>query len=200
MAKINITELEGYREGMTAEEKLALFENYELPEPPQPQEPDLSGYIKKSQFDKVASEAAQYKKQLREAMSADEAAKEKEAEERKAMQQQIADLKLERDIDRTTAKYLALGYNAEMAAETAKALLAGDMELVFKNQAAHMETREKALEKSLKAEVLKTVPVPPAGSAAEPTVSQEEFAKMNYAQRNALYRENPELYKELRSK
>ena len=91
MAKINITEPEGYREDMTAEEKLALFENYELPEPPQPQEPDLPGYIKKSQFDKVASEAAQYKKQLREAMSADEAAKAREEEERKAKQLLPAD-------------------------------------------------------------------------------------------------------------
>ena len=32
MAKINITEPEGNCGDMTAEEKLALFENYELPE------------------------------------------------------------------------------------------------------------------------------------------------------------------------
>lgn len=34
---------------------------------------------------------------------------------------------------------------------------------------------------------------------ASPEISREEFNKMGYAQRNKLYRENPEMYKKLRS-
>ena len=34
---------------------------------------------------------------------------------------------------------------------------------------------------------------------ASPEISREEFSKMGYAQRNKLYRENPEMYKKLRS-
>lgn len=38
--KIDITKMEGYREDMTAEEKLALYSSYEFT-------PDYTGYVKK---------------------------------------------------------------------------------------------------------------------------------------------------------
>lgn len=43
--KIDITKMEGYREDMTAEEKLALYSSYEFT-------PDYTGYVKKDVFDK----------------------------------------------------------------------------------------------------------------------------------------------------
>ena len=61
--KIDITKLEGYKDDMTAEEKLALYEAYEIAEP------SYEGYIKKDTFDKTASELAQIKKQMKEKMS-----------------------------------------------------------------------------------------------------------------------------------
>ena len=57
--KIDITKIEGYRDDMTVEEKLELVLGYEIPEP------DYSGYVKKSVFDKTASELADVKKQLK---------------------------------------------------------------------------------------------------------------------------------------
>ena len=71
MAKIDITKLEGYKDDMTAEEKLKLYESYEIAEP------SYDGYIKKDTFDKTASELANVKKQLKDRMSEDEV---KEAE------------------------------------------------------------------------------------------------------------------------
>ena len=62
--------IENY-ENMSTEEKLAALEAYE---------PDMSGFVSKAQLDKVASEAASYKKQLREKMSAEEEKLQKEAE------------------------------------------------------------------------------------------------------------------------
>ena len=53
---IDFTKMAGYKEGMTAEDKLGLLTNYEPPMP------DLSGYIKKDSFDKTASELAEAKK------------------------------------------------------------------------------------------------------------------------------------------
>ena len=49
MAKIDVTKIEGYA-NMTAEEKLKALEGYSIPEP------DMSSYISKDQFDKLASE------------------------------------------------------------------------------------------------------------------------------------------------
>ena len=56
--KIDITKLDGYREDMTAEEKVALYEAYEY-------EPDYTGYVKKDVFDKKASEAASLSRELK---------------------------------------------------------------------------------------------------------------------------------------
>lgn len=56
--KIDITKMEGYREDMTAEEKLALYSSYEFT-------PDYTGYVKKDVFDKKASEAAELSRNLK---------------------------------------------------------------------------------------------------------------------------------------
>ena len=58
--KIDLTKIEGYREDMTAEEKLALLDKYEAPGA------DYTGYIKKDTFDKTASELAEAKRKLKE--------------------------------------------------------------------------------------------------------------------------------------
>jgi len=62
MAKIDITKIEGYEE-MSAEEKLAALEGFEIPEL------DYTGFVKKELFDKASSEIANYKKQLFERMT-----------------------------------------------------------------------------------------------------------------------------------
>ena len=72
MAKVDITKIEGY-EGMTPEEKIKALEAYEIEDV----QPDYSGYVKKDVFDKTASELAGVKKQLKEKMTDDEAAKQK---------------------------------------------------------------------------------------------------------------------------
>ena len=70
------TKVEGYREDMTAEEKLSLLENMDTDPNPQPDpEPDPAptpskapsreGMISKAQFDKVSKELAAAKRQLR---------------------------------------------------------------------------------------------------------------------------------------
>lgn len=56
--KIDITKMDGYREDMTAEEKLALYSSYEFT-------PDYTGYVKKDVFDKKASEAAELSRNLK---------------------------------------------------------------------------------------------------------------------------------------
>ena len=65
--KINI---ENY-DSMTPEEKLAALEAYD---------PEKDGFVSKSVFDKASSEAASYKKQLREKQSDEEAKAAKKAE------------------------------------------------------------------------------------------------------------------------
>ena len=153
MAKIDISKIEGY-EDMSAEEKLAALEAFEMPDP------DYSGYVKKELFDKASSEIAGYKKQIWEKMSEEEAAKAKAQEEMESMQAELAQLRQDKVIQEYTAQFLGIGYDKELARETAVALQHGDMNTVFLNQSKFAALREK----ELKAELLKNTPKPPAGS------------------------------------
>lgn len=148
---MDTSKIAGYAE-MTAEQKIAALEGYE------PEGPDLSGYVKKELLDKAASEAAGYKKQLREKMTADEAAeadrlaKQQEFEDKyKDLETKYNALQQQNVIAEYKGKLVGLGYEEKLAAATAKAMAEGDMQTVFANQAKFMEAQEKAR----KAEALK---------------------------------------------
>ena len=155
MAKIDVSVIEGYEE-MTAEEKLAALEGMELPEP------DYTGYVKKELFDKASSEIAGYKKQIFEKMTAEEAAKAEADEKMAAIQQELEQLRQDKVVQEYTTQFLSIGYDKELASETAVALQRGDMNTVFLNQTKFATLREKAL----KAELMKNTPKPPAGNGA----------------------------------
>lgn len=82
--KIDITKLDGYKEGMTAEEKLALYEAYE---------PDYSGYVKKDVFDKKASEAAALSRDLKAYREKEMTEEQRKAEQEKALEEAEAGYK-----------------------------------------------------------------------------------------------------------
>ena len=131
--KVDVTKIEGYAD-MTPEEKLKALEGYEF------EDPDMSEFVSKKTFDKTASELAKKKKELADKLTEDEARQLADKENLEAMQKELAELRRERQIAENKAKYLGLGYSEELAADTAKALSDGDMDKVFKNQKAHLES------------------------------------------------------------
>ena len=185
--KIDFSSIEGY-ESMTAEEKLAALEALELPDP------DYTGFVKKDLLDKANSEAASYKKQLREKMSQDEQTAAQQAEEMAAVKAELEALRQEKAVTDLTKRWMGIGYSEELATATAKASAAGDMDAVFKNHAKFLADRDKAL----KAEMLKLTPTPPAG-AGDKKVTKEDFAKMTLVEKQKFATENPEAYKEIYS-
>lgn len=184
MAKIDTTKIEGYAE-MTAEQKLAALEALEMPEP------DYSGYVKKDLLDKATSEAAQYKKSLREKMTEEEAAKAKAAEDMATVMAELETLRSEKAISEFTAQFLGIGYGEELAKATAIALHKGDMGAMFKNHAKFVADREK----EMKAELLKGTPTPPAGEGTK-GMTREDFTKLSLSEKAQFAAENPERYKE----
>ena len=173
-------DIENY-ENLTPEEKIAALEaNF------------TSVAQIKATADKAASEAASYKKQLREKQTDDEIkAAEREAKFAEVMAE-VEKLRHEKVVGTYVASYLAMGYEEKLAKATAEAMANGDTETVFKNQKIHLENREKAL----RTELLKQTP-PPAGGSASTTITKKEFDAMGYKERAALFNENPELYNTL---
>ena len=185
--KIDVTKIEGY-ENMTAEEKLAALEGFDIPEP------DYSGLVKKDLLDKANSEAANYKKQLREKMSQDDQIAAQQKEEMDAIKAELETLRQEKTKTELTNRWMGIGYSKELATATAEASISGDMDTVFKNHAKFLADREKAL----KAEILKSTPTPPAGDGDKKT-TKEDFAKMSLVEKQKFATENPEAYKEFYS-
>lgn len=185
MAKIDVTQIEGYAE-MSTEDKLKALEEFELPAP------DLSGTVKKELFDKTASELAAAKKQLKEKMTEDEAAKQKEKEEREELQTKYDALLRESSISKNKAKLIALGYEEALADETATAMVDGDSDKVFANQQKHLT----AVEKRVRAEALKDTPKP-APDGGSDTMTLEKLRSMSPDERYQYSVEHAEEYKEL---
>lgn len=156
MAKIDLTKIEGYN-AMTPEQKLAALEGIELPEP------DYTGYVKKETFDKTASEAAKYKKELRDKLTDEEAAKQKANEEYEKMKTDLDALRRASAISENVTEFLSQGYEKTLAQKTAEALVDGDMQTVFANQKIFISEREKAI----RADVMRGTPQPAAGSTGK---------------------------------
>ena len=153
--------VEGYREDMTADEKLALLDNYEPAPAP---EPINSKVVPKSQFDKVSSELAAAKKQLKSKMSEDEQKELDRAASEEAMKQELATLRREKTIGSHKASFLSQGYDEALAEEAAVAMTDGDTDTVF----SIMRKQSVNAEKALRAKILKETPVPPAGDEKSP--------------------------------
>lgn len=184
MAKIDFSKIEGYSDGLSVEEKLALIENYDpdsepTPDPtpkpdPKPAPTPKGGdkTIAKAQFDKLASELAAAKKQLRAKMTEDEIKEAERQQEQESVRQELEVLRKEKTLSTYKAQYLAQGYDEQLATDTAEAMVEGDMDAVFLSMKKHGAN----LEKTLRAKILKDTPVPPAGD--DPSMDAKKKKEM----------------------
>ena len=175
-----------YKEGMTIEEIMAL----DVEEP----KADTSAYDSlKRRFDEVASEAANYKKQLRANMSEAEQKAAADAEELAKVLEENKQLKSEKAMAEYAKGLVAIGYDDTLATEVATALYNGDAATVIKAQAKFVDAQKKAV----LAEAVKETPAPPVANNGGKTLTKAEFSKMSLDEQMAVYEKNPDLYNEL---
>lgn len=177
------TKVDGYSEDMTAEQKIELLNkmqdepvnNAKPEEVPAPVVKPVSGAtISKAQFDKVSSELAAVKKQLRSRMTEEEQKEAERATANEQMMLELETLRKERALANLKSNYLKIGYDPEIADEISNASIEGDVDNMFR-----LHAKQYALmEKNLRAKILKETPVPPASD----TVSDELKAKKEMAE------------------
>lgn len=181
---IDWTTVEGYREDMTAEEKLTLLESHEPTAPAEetaaeakkeaaPAAPQ-KGFVSKAQFDKVTSELAAAKKQLRSKMTEDEQREADRTASEMAMREELDTLRKEKMLSTYKAAYLGLGCDEKLADEAASAMADGDMDAVFSAMKKHLTS----MEKELRAKILKETPVPPAGNNPDDAKEKQRLAAL----------------------
>ncbi len=177
--KLDTSKIEGY-ESMTPEQKLEALEKYEIPDP------DYTGYVKKEQFDKTASELSKLKKE-KTSVEGENKTKDTLLD---ALKKEVDELKKDKQIATFTAKYIGLGYDATLAEETAKAEADGDSAKVFENHTKFLE----AYEKKIKADLMKNSPTLGGGEPEKP-ITKEELNKMSVEDRFNYIQSHPDVAK-----
>ena len=93
----------------------------------------------KTALSRANSEAAEYRRQLREKQSEAERAEADRQEQEKAMREELESLRKDKAIADYTSKALEVGFDADTAAQAASAMANGDMDAMFDALKAFVE-------------------------------------------------------------
>ena len=144
MAKIDTTKIEGF-DTMSAEDKLAALIGYEF-EDPKPADNNAEINKLKAALSKANSESAEWKRQFRDKQTEAERAEAERAEREQKMQDELTALKREKVLSEYSKQCMAIGYDADLAAECAEAMADGRMNDVFAIQQRFLDAKKKEIE------------------------------------------------------
>ena len=170
MAKIDTAKIEGYAE-MTAEEKLAALEGYEFEEPT-PKEGDEVTKLKAA-LSKANSEAAEWKRALREKQTEAERAEAERKEHEQEVENELRTLRRDKTVSGYIAQCLALGYTQDLALKAAEAMADGNAAEIMNCQQEFLDAKKKELEVAALGRQPTITPGTP------PTAKQAEAEDMN---------------------
>lgn len=165
MAKIDTKSIENF-ESMTAEEKLNALLSYEFEAPKADESAELKNV--RNALNKASSEAAEYKRALREKQSEAERAEADRLENEKKLQDELAAYRTKERISSYQAKLMTAGYDSETAAVMAKALPEGVSDDYFAINKSFLDNQRQAiLSDALDRQPKPSVGIPPTMSDAE---------------------------------
>lgn len=148
---------ESYKEGMTEDELSAVLE-------------EVNKKNMSNALTKANSEAASYKKKMKEAMDNVSAA----STENEKLNQRLAELERDNAISKRKAQFLANGFSDEQSGKMAEAYADNDMDKILEIQSAFLADKEKAI----KADLLKSTPKPEIGNSGAPEKPETNIAEM----------------------
>lgn len=172
--KVDVTKIENY-ESMTDAEKLEAVLNYDMEVPAEPPKEDGETIKLKEALNKASSQAADYKRQLHEKMTADEREKAEREEAWNRLVEENTALKRGRTTDDYTTKYMGIGYTPELARSLAENLPEGLPDSFFESQKSFLDSTIQ----NTKAQLLSQQPQPTAGSPLTSKNAEDlEYAQM----------------------
>jgi len=192
--KIDISKIKGFNE-MSADDKLKALLGYEFDDNSEELSAAKDALDKqKRATDKASSEAADFKRQLRDKMSADEQAEADRNAKFEEMKAELETYKKQSRIAEYKTSALALGYSEELATKRATAMFDNDF-----NALADIDKQFLvAHDKEMTAKAIENTSQPPAsGNGTKAEVTAEQFKNMTYREMEALQESNPQLYAEL---
>ena len=169
--KIDTSLIPGYAD-MTAEDKLKALEEYEI-ETPAPKDNGDEITKLKTALSNANSQAADFKRQLREKQTEEERKEAERAEREKSVQEELAGLRRDKAISGYYAQCLSLGYEKDLALTAAEAMADNDAARILECQQKFLENKQKELE----AAALNKQPTLTIGSP--PTAQQADLEAVN---------------------
>lgn len=147
----------------------------------------------KKAVDKATADASDWKKKFLATQSESEKLSMEKAERDAALKEELEMLRKESKVNKFAKSFMACGYSEEMATKAAEAQYSGDTDELFRLQKLHSDN----MAKQIRAEIMKTMPVPATGNDDSVHITQEQFDKMSLAEQTDLYEKHPSVYKQL---
>ena len=195
MADIQSLLGEEYRDGMTIEEINGVLANRQFVDPT-----TLPKSVEKHIFDKTASELAKVKKELGELKNNNLSDEEKVNAAIAAADARANEYSLKMNRLDVEKLFLADGLTEADYADLIDDIVSEDSDKTIKlakSLLAVVKSQKSAAEKSLRAELLKKTPKPPAGDTGSEGMTMEKFRKLSPKERFDFSVNNPEEYKKL---
>lgn len=147
----------------------------------------------KKAVDKSSSDASSWKKKYMDTQSESEKLSMEKAERDAAIREELEALRKESAINKFAKSFMSCGYSEEMATKAAEAQYSGDTDELFRIQKIHMDN----MEKKIRADIMKSMPVPATGNDDGVHITQEQFDKMSYMEQLDLFEKHPSVYEKL---
>ena len=175
-ATTTATDTEPVKQTRTAEEQIAelLAETKRL----------------KKAVDKSSADASSWKKKYMETQSESEKLSMEKAERDAALKEELEALRRESKVNKYAKSFMSIGYSEEMATKAAEAQFDGDTDELFRIQKIYASETEKRI----RADIMKSMPVPSTSNDDSVQLTQEQFDEMTYREQLDLFEKHPSVY------
>lgn len=147
----------------------------------------------KKAVDKATADASDWKKKFLATQSESEKLSMEKAERDAALKEELEALRKESKVNKFAKSFMACGYSEEMATKAAEAQYSGDTDELFRLQKLHSEN----MAKQIRADIMKSMPVPATGNDDDVHITQEQFDNMSYREQLELFEKHPTVYEKL---
>lgn len=147
----------------------------------------------KKAVDKATADASDWKKKFLATQSESEKLSMEKAERDAALKEELEMLRKESKVNKFAKSFMACGYSEEMATKAAEAQYSGDTDELFRLQKLHSEN----MAKQIRADIMKSMPVPATGNDDDVHITQEQFDNMSYREQLELFEKHPTVYERL---
>lgn len=144
----------------------------------------------KKAVDKSSADASSWKKKYMETQSESEKLSMEKAERDAALKEELEALRRESKVNKYAKSFMSIGYSEEMATKAAEAQFDGDTDELFRIQKIYASETEKRI----RADIMKSMPVPSTSNDDSIQLTQEQFDAMTYREQLDLFENHPSVY------